>query len=103
LKKRESCSVRASNGAARCALCERQVKSVSRHHLLPKSKGGKHTETVPLCQPCHSTIHRTFTNKELAENYTTVEALREAENLQKYLNWIKDRPIERISNRRKRK
>ena len=43
------------------------------HHLVPKSRGGRVTETI--CSSCHSAIHRTFTNKELEKEYHTVEAL----------------------------
>ena len=73
---------------------------MSKHHLLPKQKGGKHTETVDLCQPCHSTIHLTFTNRDLALLYNTIPALRSAEALQKYLNWVRPKRIRRISNSR---
>jgi hypothetical protein len=79
-----------------CELCEREVERTSRHHLLPKQKGGKHTRTVDLCQPCHSTIHRTFTNTELARQFTTIEALREAEQMAVYLEWIRRRRVERL-------
>lgn len=84
-----------------CALCHREVDLLTRHHLLPKQEGGRHSETVDLCQPCHSTIHRLFTNRELARQFTTVQALRQAEPLQKYLSWIQNKKnITRLSNRR---
>ncbi|RDC65191.1 HNH endonuclease [Adhaeribacter pallidiroseus] len=86
-----------------CELCNRQVDAVTRHHLLPKQEGGRYSETVDLCQPCHSTIHRTFTNRELARGFASVQALQQAEPLQKYLNWIKNKSnIIRIANRRRR-
>lgn len=86
-----------------CALCERNVCMVSYHHLIPKQKGGKHTDTVALCQPCHTTLHLTFTNQQLAKEYNTIDKLRSAEPLQKYLNWIQGKRIEKLSNKRKRK
>lgn len=86
----------------RCALCEREVSSVTYHHLIPKQKGGKHTTTVPLCQPCHTTLHAIFSNAELAAVYNSIPKLQAAAPLQKYLQWIKNKPIERISNRRKK-
>lgn len=79
-----------------CELCEREVERTSQHHLLPKQKGGKHTKTVALCQPCHKTIHQTFTNTELARQYTTIEALREATQMLVYLEWVRKRRVERI-------
>jgi 5-methylcytosine-specific restriction protein A len=83
-----------------CALCNRLVSTVSWHHLLPKAEGGKHTETVPLCQPCHSTIHRTFTNRQLAKQYSKMEELKKAPELQPYLEWIKTRKVERLQHRK---
>lgn len=83
-----------------CSLCERTVSNVSLHHLVPKEEGGRHGPTIPLCQPCHSTIHLIFSNRELAKEYDSVEKLKAAPALKKYLNWIRRRNIEKISNRR---
>ena len=86
-----------------CELCERYVRFVSRHHLVPREEGGRYGPTVALCQPCHSTVHLLLTNRELAKKYASVEALRGAEELQKYLHWVRRSRIEHISNRRKRR
>lgn len=86
-----------------CALCERNVSDVTLHHLIPKAKGGKFTDTVLLCQPCHTTLHLAFTNKELATTYNSISALQEAEPLQKYLKWIRNKRIEKIANRKKKR
>jgi 5-methylcytosine-specific restriction enzyme A len=86
-----------------CALCEREVLNLSLHHLVPREEGGRFSEKVPLCQPCHTTLHLTFTNRELARHYNTIPALQQAEPLQKYLNWIRTKKIEKISNRRGRR
>jgi 5-methylcytosine-specific restriction endonuclease McrA len=85
------------------ALCEREVLNLSLHHLVPREEGGRFSEKVPLCQPCHTTLHLTFTKRELARQYNTIPALQEAEPLQKYLNWIRTKKIEKISNRRGRR
>lgn len=86
--------------AATCSLCEREVQHTSRHHLVPREEGGRYGDTVDLCQPCHSSVHRFLTNKELARNYQTLEALRTAEELQDYLRWIRKNRVEKIRNRR---
>ncbi|WP_066504636.1 HNH endonuclease [Rufibacter sp. DG15C] len=83
-----------------CGLCEREVGFTTLHHLIPREEGGKHGPTVPLCQPCHSTIHLTYTNKELAVLYNNVHALRASEGLQKYLSWVKNKRLDKITNRR---
>lgn len=84
----------------RCALCEREVQRTSRHHLVPREEGGRHGPTADLCQPCHSTVHLLLDNKALARRYASIEQLRTAEELQKYLHWIRRSRVERISNRR---
>ena len=86
----------------RCGLCERAVQATSRHHLVPREEGGRHGPTVELCQPCHSSVHRFVSNRDLARRYPTVEALRAAEELQTYLRWIRRQRVERITNRRGR-
>ncbi|MEV8466073.1 HNH endonuclease [Fluviibacterium sp. DFM31] len=78
-----------------CPLCGRPIpKGVpqSRHHLIPKLKGGKGGPTVLLHQICHSEIHATLTEAELARNYNTVEALRGHPRLAKFIGWVARRP-----------
>jgi 5-methylcytosine-specific restriction endonuclease McrA len=86
-----------------CGLCERQVSHTSRHHLVPREEGGRYGPVVELCQPCHSSVHRFLSNKALARQYNTLEALRAAEELQTYLTWVRRQRVERISNRRSRR
>ncbi|RYD70082.1 MAG: HNH endonuclease [Sphingobacteriales bacterium] len=86
-----------------CELCCREVIDVSRHHLTPKQKGGKHMPTVNLCQPCHTTLHHTFSNAELARIYNSVEKLLAAAPLQNYLSWIKTKSLERIPVKKRKK
>ena len=93
----------ASAAAPQCGLCQRTVQSTSRHHLVPREEGGKHGPTVELCQPCHSSVHRFLSNRDLARRYATVDALRAAAELQTYLHWIRRQRVERIRNRRGRR
>ncbi|WP_071885951.1 restriction endonuclease [Hymenobacter sedentarius] len=86
-----------------CGLCEREVQATSRHHLVPREEGGKYGPTVELCQPCHSSVHRFLSNRDLAQRYSSVELLRAAEELQTYLRWIRKQRVERIANRRARR
>ncbi|RIJ34133.1 HNH endonuclease [Pontibacter oryzae] len=83
-----------------CELCQREVQSLSRHHLVPREEGGRYGATAELCQPCHSTLHLTFSNRELALQYNTIPALQQAEPLQKYLKWVRNKRIQKISNKR---
>lgn len=84
-----------------CALCEREVEFTNKHHTIPKVKKGK--ETVRICYPCHGTIHKMFTNYELANVFYTIEKIQAAQRIQKYLNWIKTKKVERITTKLKKK
>ncbi len=80
-----------------CPLCLRPIPAEARqslHHLVPKLKGGKRGPVVRLHQICHSEIHATLTEAELARNYNTVEALRAHPRLAKFLGWVARRPPE---------
>ena len=81
----------------RCELCGRLMprKRITLHHLVPKSRGGGPEVRVPTCKPCHKTVHNTFTNKELARDYTTIESLRSAEELQPFLAFIRKQKPEK--------
>jgi len=78
-----------------CALCGRPIPAgvpQSRHHLVPKLRGGKGGETVLLHQICHKEIHATLTETELARVYNTAEALRAHPHLAKFVRWVAKRP-----------
>ncbi len=85
-----------------CQLCKREVSKTTRHHLIPKQKGGKEKQVVELCKPCHKMIHATFTNSDLVQEYNTVEKLKNAPELQDYLEWISERDLENINVRRRK-
>ncbi|MDQ2687138.1 MAG: HNH endonuclease [Armatimonadota bacterium] len=55
-----------------CPVCGRECDADqgSRHHVLPKSQGGRTVEVI--CRPCHRQIHNLFSVKELAQSYNTV-------------------------------
>ena len=76
-----------------CALCERPLGArVEWHHLVPKSRGGRVTAAVhPIC---HRTIHAMVPNAELARSYADPRALRERDDVAKFLRWIADKPLD---------
>lgn len=88
-----------------CPLCERRIppEHESRHHLIPKLRGGKHGPVAVLHSICHSKIHSLFSETELARVYNTIEALRGHEDIMKFVKWLRKKPPEFRSKNRKPK
>jgi 5-methylcytosine-specific restriction endonuclease McrA len=75
-----------------CPLCGRPFgRKVEKHHIVPKSKGGR--ITVPLHPICHRKIHKVFTRTELTA-LGTIEALRDHPDIKTYVSWIRKKPAD---------
>ena len=75
-----------------CPLCERPIPPharQSRHHLVPKLKGGRNGETVLMHAICHNEVHATLTEAELARDYASVQALRRHPRLARFVSWVR--------------
>jgi 5-methylcytosine-specific restriction protein A len=88
-----------------CGLCGRAFgrASLTKHHCLPKEKGGTQQDVELLCSQCHSMIHATFTNRTLANAYATLAELRRAPELEKYVRWVRKQPATRRTRNAPRK
>jgi hypothetical protein len=91
-----------------CPLCNRLIPADQRdeHHLIPKSRGGRQTQA--LHRICHRQIHALFDEAELEKSYSTVEALLEHPQMDRFVKWVRKKPPgfydgTRRSNRRKEK
>ncbi len=90
-----------------CALCGRPFppSRLTKHHCLPKQKGGTMDHVELLCAQCHGMVHATYTNETLARVYPTIEQLRQAPELTGYIKWARRQPPSRkkrnISRKRK--
>jgi hypothetical protein len=83
------------DGADLCPLCERPIPpraKASRHHLVPKLKGGAKQPTVRLHQICHSAIHARFSEAELARRLSDPESLKAEPELARFLDWVRTKP-----------
>ncbi|MBI3411286.1 MAG: HNH endonuclease [Planctomycetes bacterium] len=80
-----------------CALCGRGFiqSSLTKHHCVPKQKGGTKDDVELICSQCHGFIHATFTNATLAAIYPTIEKLRKAPELAGFLKWVRKQPATR--------
>ena len=84
-----------------CPLCDRVIPPSQRdaHHLVPKSKGGRHTEYMHRI--CHRQIHALFTETELAKQLNSVEALLAHPGIQRFMAWVKTKPEDLMERTRK--
>lgn len=88
----------------KCRICDRETKEVHKHHVVPRSRGGRHKKTIECCGTCINQVHMLFSNKELER--MTLEELLETEQIQKYKKWIAKKPgnySTKLSTRVKRK
>ena len=65
----------------------------SRHHLIPKLKGGKSGPVAILHRVCHSKIHAVFTERELQRDFSSIERLLTNPEIQSFVEWVRKRPI----------
>jgi hypothetical protein len=84
-----------------CPLCERRIPPSQRdaHHLVPKSKGGRHTEY--LHRICHRQIHALLTETELARQFNSVDALLTHPDVALFVAWVKTKPDDFMERTRK--
>ena len=85
------------DSAIPCALCGRPFprSQLTKHHCLPRQKGGTQDHVELLCRQCHGMVHATYTNATLASVYPTIEQLRSAPELAGFLRWVRKQPPSR--------
>jgi len=79
----------------KCPICERDMwkgPSIDKHHMVPKSRGGKETEF--LHKICHRKIHSIWTNKELEKDFNDPEKIKVHPEMQKFIEWVKKKPCD---------
>ena len=76
-----------------CPVCknDRDPNQMSSHHLIPACCKGK--QKILICSYCHHQIHSIFTEKELRDNFNSLESLLENEEMQEWIAWAKDRKL----------
>ena len=90
-----------ASGELICPLCDRKIPHSQRdaHHLVPKSKGGRHTEF--LHRICHRQIHALLTETELARQFYSVEALLSHPQIALFVAWVRNKPEDFMERTRK--
>jgi len=87
-----------------CELCGRPVESLTRHHLVPRTrhKNKKNKQLFDrkevkqriawICRACHDNIHAVLTEKELERSYNSLETLAQHPDVKKFTDWVRDKP-----------
>lgn len=78
-----------------CPLCLRPAlpgPSTDRHHLVPRSEGGR--QTVLMHRICHRQLHALFDERTLARELAEPAQLRTRPELQPFLRFIARKPPE---------
>lgn len=73
-----------------CPVCGRPLvpgRSVNRHHLVPRLKGGK--ESFAVHTICHSKIHSLWTEAELAREFNTFAKIVADPRMQDFIGWVR--------------
>jgi hypothetical protein len=94
-KRRAKAAKPGAGPAGPCPLCDRPMvpgPSLDQHHPVPRSHGGR--EAVAMHKICHRAIHAMLSEGELAEEFSTFEALRAHPTLAQFIAWVKKRPPE---------
>jgi hypothetical protein len=88
-----------------CSLCGRAFRraALTKHHCLPRQKGGSAEDVELLCSQCHGMVHATYTNVTLAAVYPTIGQLRRAPELVGYLRWVRKQPPTRRTRNKPRR
>jgi len=98
----------------RCALCGRATP-LTRHHLIPRTLHRKpryrkrygrdymQTAVLWICRPCHSHLHRTLSERELADQYASREALLAHADIRAFAEWLASKPDGFVPKRRARR
>ncbi len=94
------------DGVSHCQLCRRRISRLTRRHLIPRlrhrnkktrkrfDRQAMTTRMARLCKPCHKQLHALFSEKELAESYYSLDALRQHVDVQRFIEWISGKPEE---------
>ena len=82
-----------------CDLCKREVEVqlLTRHHLIPKSRGGSKGDFIMVCSACKDMIHQLIPNKELERKYNTLESLKNHPKVIKYIKCFRKQKNDSIT------
>lgn len=85
----------------RCPLCQRDVPNnlIERHHI--RTREADSAAVVPICNPCHKTIHSLFSNSQIRAGLDSVPALLANDQFARAVRFIrKQAPTAKITTKK---
>src|SRR5208337_3538839 len=85
-----------SNEILSCPICKRESSDKNLfefHHLEPIASRRRTNAGVQCCCQCADQLHLLFSNTELRLQLNSLNLLLGNEKLQKYTNWVKNKPL----------
>lgn len=79
-----------------CPICKRESDDESFfefHHFEPIASRRKTNDGIKCCSQCADQVHLLFNNTELRNQLNSLNLLLANEKLQKYINWVKTKPL----------
>jgi hypothetical protein len=85
-----------------CSLCCRDTESLEKHHF-EAGRRKKSNEGIAVCHQCGDQLHLMFTNRDLRTKYNSLEKILADPKVQKYIEWVKGKPVETHYTMKKKK
>lgn len=79
-----------------CPFCGRSSEDETLfefHHFEPIASRRKTNDGIRCCSQCAGQVHLLFNNTELRNQLNSLNLLLANEKLQKYVNWVKSKPL----------
>jgi hypothetical protein len=73
-----------------CQICGQELVEVFKHHVVPKSKGGRNGEVIDCCYTCNGQVHMMYSEKELSK--MSLKELINTSEMKKYISWKQKHP-----------
>jgi len=96
-----------------CELCQRVTGFLTEHHLIPRATHSKKVKReygrecnmrkAMICVACHRQVHYLFSNKQLGKSLNSIDLLKTDTEVDKYIQWIKNKPDDFVPRKGKRK
>lgn len=85
-----------------CEICSRtgEPEYFEKHHLIPKNKS---SHTIMVCHQCGDQIHVLFSNNQLKNQFNTTSLLRSHPKMRKFIEWVRNKPLNRHFTTAKKK